>query len=104
LALAIIGAHARKQSGFLLELADNGAGRVLTLSATVLAIIASVLANGSCSHWLPMRFGGASGGGWLFSKTNLFDDLRVWWDKTPPGSTTGFSKVFSIAVFRNIWC
>jgi hypothetical protein len=39
LPLAIIGARARKRRRFLLGLADNGAGRVPTLSASVLAII-----------------------------------------------------------------
>jgi len=51
-----------------------------------------------------MRVGGASGGGRLFSNTNLFDDLEVDGDKTLSGSTTGFSKMFLIATFQNVMC
>jgi hypothetical protein len=39
--LAIIGDRARKQRPFLLELAANDGGRLLTFSANMLAIIAA---------------------------------------------------------------
>ena len=48
--LAIIGARARKRSGFLLELSDNEATLVLTLSASLLAIVASCLPTEACAH------------------------------------------------------
>jgi len=49
-ALAIIRVRARKRSRFLLELNDNETRVVLTLSATVLAIIASCSPTEGCAH------------------------------------------------------
>jgi Ti-type conjugative transfer relaxase TraA len=49
-ALAIIGARARNQRRFLLRLAASGANVVLTLSATVLAIIGACSPTGGYAH------------------------------------------------------
>lgn len=48
--LAIIGAHARKQSKLLLEFSDNEPNLLLTLGATVLAIITSCSPTETCAH------------------------------------------------------
>ena len=61
----------------------------------------AVLANGgTCSQSVPTGFDRASDG-WLFSITNVSDDLRPAEGKPDLEESSAFSKLFWIAAFRN---
>ena len=73
-ALAIAAARAREQRCFLLGLADNGAGGVLTLAATVLAIIALCSPTDSRAY-IGRQWAKRSGSHWHACDAELLGEL-----------------------------